>query len=219
MKSIMKLQDPMSGLTHFIGIILSIIGLILLIYKSSIPIIKPWHIVTFAVYGAGLILLYTSSTLYHWLPLHEKGNKRLQKLDHAMIFILIAATYTPVCLIPLRGGWGWSLFGAIWALAITGIILEIFSFNPPRWIVAIIYVLMGWLIIIGVYPIIQTLQLAGFLWILLGGILYTVGALIYAIKKPDPWPEFFGFHEIFHLFVLAGSMGHFWAMYKYILPY
>lgn len=215
MKMIEKLRDPISGLTHFIGAILAVVGLILLIYKSVDPV-KPWHLVTFSVFGAGLILLYTSSTLYHWLPFSEKGIQRMRRLDHMMIFILIAATYTPICLIPMRGPWGWSLFGSIWGLATLGIFLKFFWLQAPRWFSTMIYILMGWLVVVGIWPLIQALKLGGFMWVLIGGLFYTVGAIIYALKKPDPWPNIFGFHEIFHIFVMLGSFSHFWVMYRYV---
>ena len=215
MKMIEKLRDPVSGLTHFIGAILAVVGLILLIYKSVDPV-KPWHLVTFSVFGAGLILLYTSSTLYHWLPFSEKGIQRMRRLDHMMIFILIAATYTPICLIPMRGPWGWSLFGSVWGLATLGILLKFFWLQAPRWFSTMIYILMGWLVVVGIWPLIQALKLGGFMWVLIGGLFYTVGAIIYALKKPDPWPNIFGFHEIFHIFVMLGSFSHFWVMYRYV---
>jgi len=213
-----KLRDPVSGLTHFIGAILAVVGLVLLIYKSVDPV-KPWHLVTFSVFGAGLILLYTSSTLYHWVPFSEKGIQRMRRLDHMMIFILIAATYTPICLIPMRGPWGWSLFGSIWGLAILGIFLKFFWLQAPRWFSTMIYILMGWLVVVGVWPLIQALKLGGFMWVLIGGLFYTVGAIIYALKKPDPWPNIFGFHEIFHIFVMLGSFSHFWVMYRYVTKF
>ncbi len=215
MKMIEKLRDPVSGLTHFIGAILAVVGLVLLIYKSVDPV-KPWHLVTFSVFGAGLILLYTSSTLYHWLPFSEKGVQRMRRLDHMMIFILIAATYTPICLIPMRGPWGWSLFGSVWGLATLGIFLKFFWLQAPRWFSTMIYIIMGWLVVVGIWPLIQALKLGGFMWVLIGGLFYTVGAIIYALKKPDPWPNIFGFHEIFHIFVMLGSFSHFWVMYRYV---
>ncbi|MGD9488858.1 MAG: hemolysin III family protein [Calditrichaceae bacterium] len=210
-----KLKDPVSGLTHFIGAILSIAGLVILILKSVHPA-KVWHIVSFSVFGAGMILLYTSSALYHWLSLSEKGNQRLRKLDHIMIFILIAASYTPICLIPLRGGWGWSLFGSVWGLAIAGIFFKLFWLQAPRWLSTMLYVLMGWLVIVGIWPLVTSLQTGALIWLLAGGLFYSVGALIYGKKTPDPWPGIFGFHEIFHVFVMLGTFSHFWVMYRYI---
>ncbi|HYA15368.1 MAG TPA: hemolysin III family protein [Syntrophales bacterium] len=208
----------MSGLTHCIGAVLAVAGLVILICESVNPV-KPWHIVSFSVFGTGLILLYTASTLYHWLPLSEKGIRNLRRLDHIMIFILIAATYTPVCLIPLRGPWGWSLFGSVWVLAILGIFLKFFWLQAPRWFSTTIYIIMGWLAIAGVWPLIKALQVGGFIWVLLGGLFYTVGAVIYAVKMPNPWPNVFGFHEIFHVFVILGSVSHFWVMYGYVAKF
>ena len=215
---IKKLRDPMSGLTHCIGAILAVAGLVLLILKAANPV-KPWHIVSFSVFGAGLVLLYTASTLYHWLPLSENGIRNLRRLDHMMIFILIAATYTPVCLIPLRGPWGWSLFSSVWALAVLGIFLKLFWLQAPRWFSTTVYIVMGWLAIAGVWPLIMALHVEGFIWVLIGGLFYTIGAVIYAIKLPNPWPNFFGFHEIFHVFVMLGSVSHFWVMYEYVAKF
>ncbi len=208
----------MSGLTHCIGAILAVAGLVFLILESVNPV-KPWHIVSFSVFGTGLILLYTASTLYHWLPLSENGIRNLRRLDHIMIFVLIAATYTPVCLIPLRGPWGWSLFGSVWALAILGIFLKLFWLQAPRWFSTTVYIVMGWLAIAGVWPLIMALHVEGFIWVLMGGLFYTIGAVIYAIKLPNPWPNFFGFHEIFHIFVMLGSVSHFWVMYEYVAKF
>jgi hemolysin III len=205
----------MSGLTHCIGAILAVAGLVFLILESVNPV-KPWHIFSFSVFGTGLILLYTASTLYHWLPLSENGIRNLRRLDHIMIFILIAATYTPVCLIPLRGPWGWSLFCSVWALAILGIFLKLFWLQASRWFSTTVYIVMGWLAIAGVWPLIMALHVEGFIWVLMGGLFYTIGAVIYAIKLPNPWPNFFGFHEIFHIFVMLGSVSHFWVMYEYV---
>ncbi len=211
-----SLKDPISGLTHLIGAILSFIGLILMVYEAAIAG-KPWQVVSFAIFGASMILQYTASTIYHWLPLSPKGTKVLRKLDHMMIFILIAGTYTPICLIPLRGPWGWSLFGSIWGIALAGFSFKLIWLEAPRWLSTFIYGIMGWLVIVAVWPLIHVLSFAGLMWLAAGGFFYTVGAVIYGIKKPNPWPEVFGFHEIFHAFVLFGSFCHFWLMYRYIM--
>jgi hemolysin III len=210
-----SLRDPVSGLTHFIGALLAVAGLIMLVIKASSPL-KPWHLTTYCIFGIGMILLYTASTLYHWLPLGSSGTARLRRLDHMMIFILIAATYTPICLVPLRGAWGWSIFGAVWAVALIGIVFKVFWINAPRWLSAVVYVFMGWIAIIGIGPIIKILQPGAIFWLFTGGVLYSTGALIYALKRPDPIPHYFGFHEIFHLFVVLGSLAHFWTIYHYV---
>ncbi len=210
-----NLRDPMSGLTHCIGAALAVLGTVLLIMRSVNPAM-PWHIVTFSIFGGGMILLYTASTLYHWLPLSEKGIRVLRRVDHSMIFFYIAATYTPICLIPLRGPWGWSIFGVIWGLAFLGIGMKVFWLHAPRWFSTGIYLAMGWLVMVGIYPLYLALSGAALTWLVAGGVLYSLGAVIYALKWPDPLPKFFGFHEIFHLFVIGGSFCHFVMMYWFI---
>ena len=209
------LRDPMSGLTHCIGALLAVIGLIVLVIKASSPL-KPWHLTTYCIFGIGMILLYTASTLYHWLPLSHDGTARLRKLDHMMIFVLIAATYTPFCLIPLRGAWGWSIFGTVWAVALIGIVFKIFWISSPRWLSALMYVFMGWIMIVGIVPLVRSLQAGALFWLFTGGVLYSSGALIYAMKRPNPIPRILGFHEIFHIFVMLGSLAHFWTIYHYV---
>lgn len=213
---ISKLKDPVSGLTHLLGAFLSIVALVVLVHSSASHA-TPWHVVSFSIFGASLILLYTASTLYHLLPLSEKGTLALRKIDHSMIYVLIAGTYTPICLIPLRGPWGWSLLVSIWIIAVLGIIMKIVWINKPRWLSTTFYVVTGWLVVIAFYPLMQNVPVEGILWMSAGGIVYTLGAVIYGLK----WPKFntpvFGFHEIFHLFVLAGSFCHFWLMFRYVM--
>ena len=163
-----------------------------------------------------MILLYTTSTLYHWLKLSDAGTKKLRKADHIMIFIYIAATYTPVCIVALRETIGWMLLAATWSVAIFGIIIKIFWMNAPRWLSTFIYILMGWLAVGAIFPLINSLQTGAILWLLAGGLFYTIGAVIYALKRPDPFPGVLGFHEIFHLLVLLGTFSHFWMMYRYV---
>lgn len=213
---IKKLRDPVSGLTHFFGLLISIAGLVILVYLAA-KRATPWHIVSFSIFGASLILLYGASSLYHLLPLSEKGIRILRKIDHMMIFVLIAGTYTPVCLVPLRGPWGWSLFGSVWGIALIGMILKIVWLDAPRWFSTCVYVLMGWLVVIAFLPLARSMPPAGLEWLAAGGVLYTVGAVIYGTKRPRISLKWFGFHEIFHLFVLCGSFAHFWLMLKYIM--
>ena len=210
-----NLREPMNGFTHFIGIILSIIGTFLLVSLSVNPY-KPYHVISFSIFGFGMILLYTTSTLYHWLNLSDAGIMKLRKADHIMIFIYIAATYTPVCIIALRNSLGWVLLAAVWLVALVGIMIKIFYMNAPRWLSTFIYILMGWLAVIVIYPLFSALPTGAVIWLITGGLFYTIGAVIYGLKKPDPFPGILGFHEIFHLFVLLGSFSHFWMMYKYI---
>ena len=211
-----KVKDPFSGFSHLAGALLSIAGLCLLVrYASENGTV--WHIVSFSIFGASLILLYTASSIYHLLVVSEKGTRILRKIDHMMIYVLIAGTYTPVCLIPLRGGWGWSLLISIWSIAMVGVILKVLWFNAPRWLYTFFYLLMGWLIVIAFIPLVRTMPMAAMLWLIAGGLLYTVGAIIYGTKWPRLKSKVFGFHEVFHIFVLCGSFCHFWMMFKYIL--
>jgi len=210
-----QIKDPFSGLSHLFGALLSIAALSVLVtlaaFNSTV-----WHVVSFSIYGSGMILLYSASAAYHLIPLGDKGTKRLKKLDHVMIFVMIAACYTPFCLVPLRGGWGWSIFGVIWGLALLGAFFKLFYISAPRWISTAIYLVMGWICIIAIYPIVKTVSAGGVFWLAAGGIFYSIGAVIYGIKKPNPI-SWFGFHEIWHLFVMAGSFCHFIVMIAYIM--
>lgn len=209
-------REPMSALTHFIGFIGAFFGFLVLLYISIYPVVKPLHIITFSVFGLGMMLVYAASTIYHTLYLSDDGIKRLKKLDHMMIFVFIAATYTPICLIALKGFIGLSLLITIWALAIIGILIKLFWIHAPRWFSAVIYLVSGWIALVYLLPIIKILGTTASLWLFIGGGSYTVAAVIYALKRPDPLPGFFGFHEVFHIFVMIGSAMHFWLMYEYI---
>lgn len=211
-----KFREPISGLTHLFGAILSILGLTLLIQYSIITS-KNSNIPTLIIFGISLILLYTASTVYHLVTVSEKAIKVLRRIDHSMIYVLIAGTYTPICLIALKGSLGSALCTAIWILALAGIMLKVFWFNAPRWLYTFFYVFMGWLAIFAIYPLTKALSFNGVLWLIAGGVSYTVGAVIYATKWPKITSKLFGFHEIFHIFVLIGSFCHFWMMFKYVM--
>ena len=208
-------RDPISGLTHFIGIILSVIGTIALLTRNG-DTFTIYHATSFFIFGFSMILLYTISTLYHWLPLSDKRLIVFRKIDHIMIFVFIAASYTPVCLITLRESWGWVIFGIVWGLTLAGFFLKLFWLKAPRFLYTSIYLLMGWIIIAAILPLSKVMPSQGLLWLALGGVFYSAGAVIYAIKKPDPLPNVFGFHEIFHLFIMAGSFSIFWMIYKFV---
>lgn len=216
-----KIKDPVSGISHLIGAILSIAGLVLLILRAVSIGEGAWDIISVIIFGTGLILLYTFSALYHLLNLGETGTRVFRKLDHIMIYVLIAASYTPICLGPLRGPWGWTVFGIVWGLTIIGTILTAVWIKAPRWLTTTIYVAMGWLVIIMAYPLINTFislnALNSLLWLLIGGIFYTIGGVIYGIKKFPFTTKHFGFHEIFHIFVMLGSFCQFLFVYQYLL--
>lgn len=210
------LKDPVSGATHFLAVILSITATVFLLWKAA-QVATVWHIVSFAIFGLGMILLYAASTLYHWLPVSQRIEDILQRLDHIMIFVLIAASYTPVCLIPLRGGWGWSLFGVVWTIALTGILMKIFWMKAPVWLSTLIYLAMGWIAVIGIKPLVSTMPSGALFWLGMGGVFYTLGAMIYALNRPNPWPRWVEAHEIFHVLTMLGTGAHFWLMYHYVM--
>lgn len=218
-----KIKDRVSGFTHLIGAILSVAGLVLMIiYCALYSNEKAWDIVSCTIFGTGLILLYTFSSLYHLLNLKEKGTRVFRKFDHIMIYILIAATYTPICLGPIRGGWGWSIFGIVWGLAILGTILTSIWIEAPRWLTTSIYIAMGWIVVIAVFPMIQTFSqisrgMEALGWLLAGGIFYTIGGINYGLKWPKINTKHIGFHEIFHIFVMLGSFCQFWFVFNYLI--
>lgn len=211
-----KFREPISGLTHMAGAILSLLGLVFLginaLYNRGIV-----DFVIFGIFGLSLILLYSASTVYHLVKLSEKAIKKLRRLDHSMIYVLIAGTYTPICLIALRGKLGTGLLIGIWSLASLGIILKMFWLEAPRWLYTSFYVFMGWISVFVVVPLARTIPTAGIWWMFAGGVLYTVGAVIYGTKWPKIRSKIFGFHEVFHIFVMLGSFCHYWLMFKYIM--
>lgn len=212
------LREPINSITHGAGALLAVVGLSLLLYKA-IQTGSASHIIAFSIFGLSMILLYTASSLYHALLVKEKTLALLQKLDHSMIYVLIAGTYSPICLLVLQGSWKWGLFITIWGLALIGIIKKFLWHNLPRWLSTAFYLGMGWLAVILFPVLMKKLPLAFLIWIGVGGLAYTLGAVIYGIKKPNPIPEWFGHHEIWHLFVLAGTFSHFWAIYQYLPGY
>ena len=209
---------PWSAITHGVGAALAALGTVLLLVRTWALGGDVWHWVAFAIYGATMIGLYLASTLYHCLRTGVAGRMALRKYDHASIYCLIAGTYTPICLVPLRacGGWGWALFGAAWGLALAGMALSILWIMAPRWLTAGLYMGMGWMALVAVIPLLETLPPLGFFWLLAGGVLYTVGGVLYAVKWPGRSNPRFGCHEIFHVFIVLGSICHFMLMYQVI---
>lgn len=207
-------RDFWSGFSHFIGLLFAFSALPILLHKSEN--ITIWQTVSYWIFCIGMIMVYLSSTLYHWVPFSGKKLMIFRKIDHIMIFVFIAASYTPICLVLLHGPWGWSIFAAAWGITIAGIFIKIFWMNAPRYLSTFIYVLMSWIIVIGIWPLSKAVPQGGLLWLGLGGLFYMIGATIYAFKKPDPIPSVFGFHEIFHVFVILGTLSHFYMVYRYI---
>lgn len=204
------LEEKINIISHAIGFSLSIVALVLLVTHANLHG-DVWHIVSFSIFGSSLIILYAASTFYHSAKKSELRN-RLNIIDHASIYVLIAGTYTPFTLVTLNGAIGWVIFGISWGLALTGIILKLFFTGKYNLMSTIMYVLMGWIIVFAIKPLINNLPLEGFLWLFAGGISYTIGAIIYGIKKIK-----FN-HAIFHMFVLMGSFCHFMSVYFYVLP-
>jgi hemolysin III len=209
------LREPFSGLSHLGGAVLSVAGLVVLLVMAKG---RPWHATAFSVYGTSLILLYLASALYHLLPVGPEKIRKLLVLDQSAIYVLIAGTYTPICLVNLRGPWGWSLFGVIWGIAVTGIVLRCAWESAPRWLCFVLYLLMGWLCVTAAGPLSEALRGPGVALLFAGGLLYTVGAVVFATKWPRLWPGRFGSHDLWHVFVLGGSACHWALMLLYVAP-
>ncbi len=209
-------NEPISCLTHFIGFLLSIAALVLLVVLA-LRHGRVEHIVGFSIFGAGLILLYMASTLYHFVSRTHRLKEIFKGVDRSMIYILIASTYTPIILVLPNSGYRWTIFGIIWALAITGILLQFIKRNKKSWLDTVLYIVMGWLILL-IFPILQsTFPMVGIAWLTLGGVLYTLGVIFVALERLYPSDRLFGMHEIFHIFVMGGSFSHFWFMLRYVL--
>ncbi len=200
--------ERLNSITHLTGMAFALAGLIVLVVSAGRRG-DPWKIISFSIYGATLVALYFFSALYH--SSRGKAKTVLQKLDHVAIYLLIAGTYTPFTLVTLRGAWGWSLFGVVWALAVAGVIQEIFLARGKRVLSVVIYVLMGWLMLIAVRPLMRALPAAGLAWLVAGGLFYTGGIIFYALDK-----KLAHGHGIWHFFVLAGSACHYLAVFFYV---
>jgi hemolysin III len=207
-----------SALTHGIGFWMATAGVGVLIAVAAF-VGNAWQVVSYSVYGAALIGLYATSTLYHCLRVKPEKRKTLRKLDHIMIYLLIAGTYTPICLVTLRSetpGWGWAIFGVIWFFAVSGTIIKICWLNAPRWVSAAAYVGMGWLVIIAIVPLVSVMPTLAFIWLMIGGGFYTIGGVFYALRWPGRDKKLFGFHEVFHIFIMLGSVCHYAMMISLI---
>lgn len=203
-------EEVLHTITHGIGILLSIAGLAILVAFASVNG-DSWHIVTSSIYGATLVLLYSASTLYHGIP-HSRAKKLLQQFDHAAIYLLIAGTYTPYLLVNLREDWGWWLFAVIWVVAIIGVVFEFCDCKPFQRISLWLYLSMGWMIVVAINPMLQNVSTGGLVLLLAGGLAYTAGAYFY-VKEQIPYH-----HVIWHVFVLAGSILHYFSILFYVIP-
>ena len=200
--------ERFNSISHLIGAVAALAGLVVAVVVAARQG-DPWKIVSFSIYGTTLFFLYTVSTLYH--SFRGKAKQVFRKLDHYSIYFLIAGTYTPFTLVTLRGHWGWTIFGVIWGLVVVGIVLESLPQKGNRVLSLGVYILMGWLVLLVLKPLLQVLPWAGFLWLLMGGLFYTGGVAFYLFDE-----KIRHFHGIWHLFVLAGSVSHYWTILFYV---
>jgi len=205
-----SLEEIANAITHGIGLLLSIAGFVVLLVLAALRG-TAWHIVACSIYGATLICLYTASTLYHAV-ISPRVKRALRIFDHSAIYLLIAGTYTPFLLVSLRGPWGWSLFGVIWGLALVGVLFKFWFVERFAILSTAVYIAMGWLVVIAAKPVITHLSLTAIIWLLAGGLAYTGGVIFFAAKR-IPYS-----HAIWHLFVLAGSICHYFAVLSTVIP-
>lgn len=211
------IREPGSAITHFIGMMLAVFAAVPLLIKAGATSGRN-SFAAMAIFMASMILLYGASATYHSVNLAGKRLRIFQKLDHMMIFVLIAGSYTPVCLVVLGGDLGYRLLALVWGIAISGMVIKAFWITCPKWFSSVLYIAMGWVCVLVFGRLFDTLSTAAFLWLLAGGLIYTVGGVIYALKLPifNAKHKAFGSHEVFHLFVMGGSVCHFTFMYLYV---
>ncbi|MGH2627385.1 MAG: PAQR family membrane homeostasis protein TrhA, partial [Anaerolineales bacterium] len=206
---------PVNGLMHLGAAVAAAAGLVVLLYlaRASVP-----RLVSLTVYGATLVLMFSASAAYHLVSAGPRATLFLRKLDHSAIYLLIAGTYTPICLHFFSGFWRVGLPAVVWGLALLGIGVKLFIIRAPRWVTAAVYLAMGWLSLSAIGEILSSLPAGALAWLVLGGLFFTGGAVIYVLKKPDLFPGVFGFHEIWHVFVILGALSHFVLMAGYVAP-
>lgn len=210
-----RLKEPFCALSHGVGVLLSLAGLVLLLALAHG---EAWRTVGFSIYGISLILLYTASTLYHTFRKTPCEGSWFARFDYSAIYLLIAGSYTPLCLVTLRGAWGWSLLAIVWALAIAGVATSLAWKTKPPWLRITAYVAMGWLVVFALSPLRAAWPAEAFGWLVGGGLAYSVGVVILAVDKPHLWPGKFSAHDLWHVFVLGGSVCHFVLMALWVAP-
>ncbi|RDY22579.1 hemolysin III family protein [Romboutsia maritimum] len=210
-------REPINGFTHLLGAILSLAALLALVVRTTLTNPSPLNLASVIIFGISLMLLYSASATYHLAVAKEDTIKFLRRIDHAMIFILIAGSYAPFCLISLNGPKGWVLFSVIMAVAILGVSFKLIWFNCPRWISTLIYVAMGWMAMFLIGPLYKALSFNGIILLVGGGVFYTIGALIYGAKPKFLKFKSFEHHEIFHIFIMLGSLTHYICIFKYVI--
>ena len=211
------IREPINGLTHLAGAILSFVGLLAMVVKVSMTTPSTPAIAAVIIFGVSMILLYSASATYHMVIARDKVIAFLRRLDHSMIFILIAGTYTPFCFISLNGKTGALLFSIIASVAVAGVVFKMVWFKCPRWISTSLYLAMGWMIVFVFSPLAGSLNPTGLFLLILGGLFYTIGGIIYGAKPQFLQSKYMGFHEIFHIFILLGSLAHFLSVFLYVI--
>jgi len=213
-KYLFPIREPFNTYSHAFGALVALVGTILLIIDSTIDPVS--NKIAFIIYGVTVLLMFGSSALYHSVRVTFKTEEFFRLLDHIMIYLVIAGSYTPISAIALEGNWRLGMLLGVWIFAVAGILKKILWLNAPRWLSTGLYLLMGWIAVL-IFPQIWDVVPKGFsFWIIIGGLFYTVGAIIYGLQKPNPAPKWFGYHGIWHLFVLGGAFSHFWAIYYYL---
>lgn len=208
----MAIREPFNTVSHGLGVLAAVAGLVFLVWQAEGALATT----AYAVYGSCLVLVYVASTTYHALPVSERGVRLLRRFDQSAVFLMIAGSYTPICLLALPPGWGWTIFGVVWGLTAVGIVTKNIYATLPSWATVGIYLAMGWTSLVAVKPMLAVFSWTGLTWLVAGGVAYTLGAIVYAAEWPDPLPDHVGHHGIWHLFVLAGSAFHFVFMVGFV---
>jgi hemolysin III len=215
MNMIKKLREPVNGLTHFFAALAAVVGLIAMLIMARADLAKQ---ISLGIYGVTIILLFSASATYHMVKANPRVLEILRKFDHSAIYLLIAGSYTPVCFNMFTGFWKWGMLIIIWSFALIGVIIKIFVIKAPRWTTAGVYLVMGWMVVFAINEMLTRLPVGALIWLAIGGIIYTLGALIYITRIFDFVPGKFGFHEVWHIFVILGALAHFIAIFAYIAP-
>jgi hemolysin III len=211
-------DEKINTIIHFVTGMAALLGVVLLIVEASAAG-KPWHIVSFAVYGVSVVFMFTASCLHHGIDGSEKTNTVLCSMDYSAIFLLIAGSLTPLCLVVARGTLGWSLFGVVWAISITGLVVRAVFPKLPKFVTSTMYITLGWMSVMAAWPVYKALGLPAVALMAAGGMCYSIGLVMFTSEKPNPIPGKFGFHEIWHVMVSAGALCHYLLIYVFILPY
>ncbi len=210
-----KLREPVNGLTHLFTAVAAVPGLAVLVWVSRDSLPKQ---LSLFVYGASLVLMFSSSAAYHLVAARPRVMQWLRKLDHSAIYVLIAGTYTPICLHFFDGAWRWGVLGVVWAMAVIGVTVKLFIIKAPRWVTAGIYLLMGWLSLVALKEMLSAMPAGALAGLFAGGLFFTLGAVVYITKRLDFVPGVFGFHEVWHIFVILGCLSHFIVIAAFVAP-